>query len=627
MESALRLIIIAIASLALVSIGQITEESALPVCREHDTSIAVHTEVAFVHPTFVIVDITSDLPADHQFRSFGNNFYIEQYENGTWRNIPGLEPNVFYSTNAAPITLEYSFSHYRTHLATLDIGQYRIHQAFEHHCPCGEIVPHTFYITFDITEELDEFELRLQDIRQRTFVGKVIGFYSGTWQYSHDTEEIEYDATLVRFLQFEPQEKDEYTWIWYGTHAVWLSEHIVARDIDGIPINPTEIPIGSFINVRGFHHRAIEDVFPINFHDTSARLIEIVDFDLFEYYMTIHPGISTLTGQVLGFYGGIYQCTAPGGGQLYSGAIILEIPFDCWLHGIWLHDGIITRDADGTPINPHDIPIGAMISVHGFRHSETGRGAPEDFMLSIFSTQAIEINAFDIFDFYANHPQLHNLTGTVVGHFGINDSDWQYTTEDGHGLIVQLTDYDWLSYRTTPRLEGVRITEDTVARNLTGTAIDPFDIPIGSSIRFYGFPHLTIGCGPDGEFDSMFSSTRMIEIIEFDEITYRMNHPNQRTTTGVVTGFYIGETSPDGTNHYINAIIIDTSQYDWLEVIWLHEGVLTLDASGTPIDPLDIPIGSTINARHINHSDRPAHITAPGRHYAIFGTNVIQIIY
>jgi len=220
-----------------------------------------------------------------------------------------------------------------------------------------------------VIEVTNIFEVHLRDTRQCSFVGEVVGFHTG--RYS--------DSILVRFMFSEE-----------GIAVVWLNPHVVARDASGTAINSTGIPIGSVVSVRGFPPHSFvggEPYEEFDFHIDDKRMIEILNphevhwRDLFQ---------STITGEVVGFYFG--HADGWFSDEYYENAIIIEIRYDDWLHGIWLSKHVIAIDADGVPINPLDIPIGTVINVRGFGHSETSRSANQDyFKLSVFHTRLIEV--------------------------------------------------------------------------------------------------------------------------------------------------------------------------------------------------------------------------------------------
>jgi len=312
MESALRLIIVTVASLALASIGHIAEESTfsytteiqaevkivedlLPICPKPETP-EIHAEVITTHPTFITANFTTNLP-ENELRYYPDSFRLEQYIDSFWQDMPIPHPHP-WNTSSELITFRTSpsrifrFSHQTARPEPLPIGQYRILQAIYHHCPCGDITPYEVYATFAIVEELDEFELilaefELLNISIKAIVGEVIGFYSGAFNhygdwYWYDYDEIPFDAILLRFMFNEGHEDDEddvWGWLINSIYGVWLtSSYIVARDESGTSIDPANIPIGSIIAVRGFFHRLLEGYpMPMDFHWMTPRMIEIIE--------------------------------------------------------------------------------------------------------------------------------------------------------------------------------------------------------------------------------------------------------------------------------------------------------------------------------------------------------------
>ena len=262
-------------------------------CIKPQTPI-IQAEVTFVHPNFILLEFSSDhAPDEFAPCRYMVDFDLEQYTDGIWQDValpnPFRRPLTGFIYPRPLIPWEYAFTYRSSVPNVLSIGQYRIRQTFRHYCACGQATYHDIYIPFAITEELDKFELHLRDIRQHGFTGEIIGFYSGMWPIYGTREvnyeiidEIPFDAMLVRFMFSEGYEHYEGTsqdWLINRTFGVSLNNYIASRDANGALISPTDIPIGSIVNVRHFpFHRILEGYChePIDFHILSTSLIEII---------------------------------------------------------------------------------------------------------------------------------------------------------------------------------------------------------------------------------------------------------------------------------------------------------------------------------------------------------------
>ncbi|MCL2376942.1 MAG: hypothetical protein FWC76_06030 [Defluviitaleaceae bacterium] len=399
--------------------------------------------------------------------------------------------------------------------------------------------------------------------------------------------------------------------------------------------------MGQYRIWRTFWHHCICG--EITSHDVYAAFAITHDFDEFDLILQ-DPRQYSFIGEVVDIYAGRFLPTD----EDNIAILVRSISFD-WgngyndpsfidrIHGVWLNEHIIARDADDSPINPADIPIGSIVNVRGFPHTIREGHYYEEIEYHVRSTRLIEI--IDEFEMHLRDPRQHTFGGGVVGFYTGRYDGWpegQY----GKAIMVGLMFREgfepadpWLFGRSDPsdpwlfgQLHAVWINEDVVARDSHGTPINPADIALGTVINVRGFSHPTRE-GYFYDFRHMLNetsgfhtlSTRLIEVVNQREA--HLHDPRQRTITGEVVGFHFGHFDGWLDEDYDNAIIIDA-----LHGIWLNEHVLTYGIDGTPINPLDIPMGAVINVRGFGHSDTCRGANQDYFQLSVFHTRLIDVI-
>ena len=473
-------------------------EVAEPICYKPDYPIML-MDVTFVHPTFVFLDIISDFDQGHVQYYFGD-YRLEQYLDDAWRDVPILA-DIYVSDSPTFLfpqtSQEDRFTNWRTRHGVLGIGQYRIWKAFWYYCGCGEATSYMTYAEFAITEELDEFEIHLQDPRQYTFMAEVVGYHA-------DDDGV---AIVVSYIQLD----DEQDWLHGRLHAVWLNEHIVARDIDGAAINPLDIPIGSMVSIRGFPHMLIDhgDYYDdFEFSIFSTRVIEVSN--IFEMHLQ-DPRQYSFVGEVVGYHTGRYLDLPD---EDYWDAVLIRFMFfEEYYHGhwpegiaaVWLNQHIVARDANGAAIKPTEIPIGSVVSVRGFPHSRFDGEPREEFDFHLDGRRMIEI--LNLHEVHQRDTRQRTITGKVAGfHFGYFD-DWFDGEKHSNAIIMQVDYDDWL--------HGIWLNKHVLAFDANDALINPLDIPIGSVINVRGFGHSDTGRGSTDDFQLSVFDTRLIEFVVY----------------------------------------------------------------------------------------------------------------
>ena len=238
----------------------------------------VQTEVTFVHPTFVFVELTAAFSQGHV--QFYDDWHLEQNINGIWTRVPLLYAPAIHDL---PFHIwpnsswEYRFADWRTRHGPLPIGEYRIWMTFWHRIPGEGSSRHDIYVPFAIAYEFDEFDLHIHDIRQFSFRGEVVRVHEGANPDWAECEISQRDAGAV-IVRHIPQRDDYYAdtdWL----RAVWINPYLLARDFCGTPVEPLYIPPGTVIDIRWFGHLSLDGDMDgdMVLHIRNARLIEIVD--------------------------------------------------------------------------------------------------------------------------------------------------------------------------------------------------------------------------------------------------------------------------------------------------------------------------------------------------------------